>query len=285
MKRLAAILFSLFALPLFAANSTPNGFTDNYEEALKRAVERDTLIYIVFSGSDWCGGCMGLERQLLSKNEFVDGVKDHWELVFIDVPKDKSRLSEWALAHNGAVRGKYGVSKFPTVYILDQIGEKIQNGDTGLGSTPAQVAERMNKFKIRYLRRQKVMKKVGKAKPGTKTRVLILHRYLQTLDLEERGQERELLDEVIAADKKQNLGLKDSYFYFTDIEPIAKELQELVETYLVAEDKAKTAPIVKKKLWKLEERAKALKAPKGADEDRKEIIRAVREAKTFLLKS
>lgn len=285
MKRLATAIFAALALSGFAANSTPNGFTDNYDEALKRAAERDTLIYIVFSGSDWCGGCMGLERQLLSKSEFVDGVKDHWELVFIDVPKDKSRLSEWALAHNGAVRGKYGVSGFPTVMILDQNGEKIQNGDTGLGSTPAQVAERMNKFKIRYLRRQKVMKKVGKAKPGTKSRVLILHKYLQTLDLAERSDERELLDEVISADKKMGLGLKDAYFYFTDIEPLVQELQELIEAYLTAEDKAKTTPIVKKKLWKLEERAKALKAPKGAEEDRKELIRAIREAKTFVLKS
>lgn len=274
-------LLSLFGLA-DGGVSTPRGFTDNFDEALKRAGERDTLIYIVFSGSDWCGGCMGLERQLLSKSEFVDAVKDHWELIFIDVPKDKSRLSEWGAAHNEVVRGRFGVNKFPTVYVLDKFGEKIANGDTGLGSAPSQVAERMNRFKIRYLRRQKVMDRVGKAKPGTRSRVLLLHKYLQSLELAERGEEREILDEVIAADKKQQLGLKDYYFYYTDIEPIANELQECVGKYLVLKDRTKAMPIMKKRLAKLEARAVALKAPKGCEEDRKELINAVREAKAFI---
>lgn len=281
MKKVFSIIAAVISLVSWAEISTPTGFTDDYYGALKRAEERGTLIYIVFSGSDWCGGCMGLERQLLSKSEFVDGVKDNWELVFIDCPKDASRLSELGKKQNGQIRGKFGVNRFPTVYILDKTGGKIANGDTGLGSTPAQVAERMNKFKIKYIKKAKLNAKIEGKKPGLKTRVMAIHQYLQSLSFEERESERELIKEVVAADKKQNLGLKDAYFYYTDIEPIFVRLQSVSQKYLMSEDKKKLLVPFKKELSRLETQARALKAPKEELERKKELIEAIKEAKAW----
>lgn len=279
---LSAAAFLTVICSLWADVATPAGFTDDYEAAVKRAKERGTLIYIVFSGSDWCGGCMALERQLLSKSEFVDGVKDHWELVFIDSPKDPSRLSELGARQNGQIRRKYGVNKFPTVFILDADGANIANGDTGLGSTPAQVAERMNKFKIRFYRRKKLDAKIGKAKPGTKTRVLTIHKYLQSLEQDELVKEKELMKEVLETDKKMSLGLKDSYFYITDIEPLFRRLQSVVSQYMVINDREKYRAPVRKELDKLEAKAKALKAPRNAEAQKRELVEAIREARRFI---
>lgn len=277
---LAALMVGMFSA--CAEVATPAGFTDDYDAALKRAAERGSLIYIVFSGSDWCGGCMALERQLLSKSEFVEGVKDHWELVFIDSPKDPSRLSELGKRQNGQIRRKYGVSGFPSVFILDEQGNKLCNGDTGLGSAPAQVAERMNKFKIRHFRRKKLDEKIGKAKPGTKTRVLTIHKYLQTLERDELLKEKELLKEVIDTDKKMRLGLRDSYFYITDIEPLFRRLQSVVSQYMFINDRDKYRAPVRKELDNLEAKAKALKAPKNAEAEKRELVEAIREARRLI---
>lgn len=273
--------FGVIAL-VSAEPATPAGFTDDYDAALKRASEQGKLVYIVFSGSDWCGGCMALERQLLSKKEFVEGVKDHWELVFIDSPKDPSRLSELGAKQNGAVRRKYGISGFPTVYILDASGNKLGNGDSGYGASPAQVAERMNTYKIRYFRRKKLDDKIGKSKPGTKTRVLTIHKYLQTLEEEELVREKELIKEVLEADRKMNLGLKDSYFYITEIVPVWTRLQLMMSRYSYEKDKAKFRDPVRKELDNLEAKVKALKAPRANEKQKRELIEALRESRKSL---
>lgn len=264
------------------ATSTPPGFTDDYEAALRNAAEKEKLVYIVFSGSDWCGFCKTLERELLTKPQFVDGVKDHWELVYIDSPKDASRLSELGKRQNGSVRGKYGVSGFPTVFILDPTGVKLGNGDKGQGSTVAEVVERMNRYKVGYFKRRKLDAKIATAKPGTKTRVMAIHAYLQSLSLDEQEKELELVKEVLQADRKMKLNLKDSYFYFLELRPVWRRLQKLMEEGMFAEDKAKYAAEAKKELSRLESRVRALSAPRKYDEQKKDLVAAIREFRSEL---
>ena len=109
--------------------STPEGFTDNLDEALAKAKAEGKLVYACFSGSDWCGWCIKLEREVLSKIEFVKGVKDDFVLVFIDSPRNKSLLSEYAKKANKGLAKKYGIRGYPTALILDGDGNTV--GKTG----------------------------------------------------------------------------------------------------------------------------------------------------------
>lgn len=282
MRRLVVFFGLVLAVVSGFATSTPPGFTDDYEAALKNAAEKEKLIYIVFSGSDWCGFCKALERELLTKPQFAEGVKDHWELVYIDAPKDTSCLSELAKRQNGGVRAKYGVCGFPTVYILDPKGEKLGNGDKGQGSTVAEVVERMNRYKVRYFKKLKLNERIADAKPGTKKRVMTIHAYLQSLSLNEQENELELVKEVLQADKKLKLNLKDSYFYFVELRPVWRRLQKLVEDGIAAEDKAKYASEAKKELSRLESRVRALSVPRKFEEQRKELVAAIKEFRADL---
>ena len=115
--------------PKTDATSTPAGFTDNLDEALAKAKAEGKLVYACFSGSDWCGFCIMLEKEVLSDPLFVAGVTDDYVLVFIDSPRDKSRLSERAKAENGKLKAKYGIRGYPTALILDGDGKKV--GETG----------------------------------------------------------------------------------------------------------------------------------------------------------
>ena len=110
-------------------SSTPVGFTDDLDAAFAKAKVEGKFVYACFSGSDWCGWCMKLEREVFSKPEFISGVKDDYVLVFIDLPEDKSLLSEHARSANQALVDKYRIRGFPTALVFDGDGRKI--GETG----------------------------------------------------------------------------------------------------------------------------------------------------------
>ncbi len=110
---------------LLLAVSTPAGFTDNLPAALEKAKAENKSVFMVCSGSDWCGWCKKLEAEVLSDPAFVPAVQDVFELVYIDIPQDKSLLSEWGKAHNEAVCAQYKVQGFPTCYILDAEGKVL----------------------------------------------------------------------------------------------------------------------------------------------------------------
>ena len=121
------ILLFVAALPLFAmsATSTPAGFTDNLDEAIAAAKDNGKYIYVCFSGSDWCGWCRKLEREVFSKSKFLAGVTNDFELVFIDMPHDQTLLSDRAKVENGKLVEKYRIQGFPTAVVLDEKGEVL----------------------------------------------------------------------------------------------------------------------------------------------------------------
>ena len=119
------MLLSFAAAIAQAANSTPNGFTDNYDEALAEAGKSGKLVYACFSGSDWCGWCKRLDKEVFSKEKFLKGVKDDFVLLYVDSPSDKELLSERAKEANPKLVEKYGIQGFPTALILDAEGKIV----------------------------------------------------------------------------------------------------------------------------------------------------------------
>ena len=110
---------------LLAATSTPTGFTDNLPEALKSAKANNKSVFMVCSGSDWCGWCRRLEQEVLSSEVFRAKMAGGYELVYIDMPRDRSLLSDWAREHNEQVCVDYQVKGFPSCYILDADGKVL----------------------------------------------------------------------------------------------------------------------------------------------------------------
>lgn len=128
MKKLIAAL-ALAPLLAFAQTSTPEGFTDNLDEALAAAKANGQYIYVCFSGSDWCGWCKRLEQEVLSKPEFKTALNGKFQLVYIDNPQNKEVLSDRAKVENPKLVKKYEVRGYPSALILSPEGEQI--GRTG----------------------------------------------------------------------------------------------------------------------------------------------------------
>ena len=128
MKTLITIALTVSALAVQAKTSTPAGWTDDYDAALKRAAAEKKLVLADFSGSDWCGWCKKLDREVFDTEEFRKGATNDYVLLMVDSPQDQELLSEKAKKQNPKLVEKYEVRGFPTVLVLDAKGEVVFQG-------------------------------------------------------------------------------------------------------------------------------------------------------------
>ena len=146
MKKSLLLLVTLLASSLSFATSTPAGFTDDLDAALASAKDKGKFVYICFSGSDWCGWCIKLEKEVFSDATFAPAVKDKYELVFIDSPRDKSRLSETAKAKNPGLTKQYKVRGFPSYVVLKSDGTEVARGSAYRAGGAEKYAEYLNEL-------------------------------------------------------------------------------------------------------------------------------------------
>ena len=126
------ILAAVAAMGITAL-AMPPGFTGDYNEALERATAENKAVLALFTGSDWCHYCIQLERQYLSKPEFTKTVENDIVLLYVDMPRDKSRLDIKAASLNPKLVERYGVPGFPTMIFLDGAGNRLGVAERGDG--------------------------------------------------------------------------------------------------------------------------------------------------------
>ncbi|MBQ3342071.1 MAG: thioredoxin family protein [Kiritimatiellae bacterium] len=115
----------------------PNGWTEDFEAARQQAAKEGKFVLLAFSGSDWCGPCMALEKEVLSQKGFVDEASAKYVLVMVSVPRDKTTLSKFALEQNDGLKKRYAIRGFPTVVIVDPVdGKEVKRRSGYRGGDP-----------------------------------------------------------------------------------------------------------------------------------------------------
>lgn len=120
---MAALVLGVGAV--WGASSTPEGWIDDYDAALKRAAAEKRPVLVNFTGSDWCGWCKRLSREVFATDVFRKAAAEKYVLLFIDSPRDKSLLSDHAREQNPQLGERYGIRGYPTVVLLDAQGKKL----------------------------------------------------------------------------------------------------------------------------------------------------------------
>ena len=106
-----------------AADAKPGWLTD-MTQAKERAKSGQKLILVDFTGSDWCGWCIKLDREVFSKPEFKDYADKNLVLLEVDFPK-RTDLPAAQKAHNMELAEQYQVQGFPTIIVLNGEGKKV----------------------------------------------------------------------------------------------------------------------------------------------------------------
>jgi protein disulfide-isomerase len=100
------------------------GWDDDYEKAVAQAKAEKKLVLLDFTGSDWCGWCIKLDKEVFSKPEFKSYAKDHLVLVEVDFPQAK-RQTKKLKEQNEKLQQEHGVRGYPTIIILNPEGKKV----------------------------------------------------------------------------------------------------------------------------------------------------------------
>lgn len=121
MKKLTVGLFATAAL-LTATAAELNWLTDA-AKAQTQAKTESKLVLLDFTGSDWCGWCIKLNKEVFSTPEFAEYAKKNLVLVEVDFPRKKA-LSDAQKKANQALQDKYKIEGYPTLILLDGNGRK-----------------------------------------------------------------------------------------------------------------------------------------------------------------
>jgi len=108
--------------------SQESAWTNSYDDAVRIAREEDKLVLADFSGSDWCGWCIKLKKEVLDTKAFNTWAEERFVLLLVDFPRNKPQSDE-VKKQNAALLKKYKVRGFPTILFLKPDGSVV--GKTG----------------------------------------------------------------------------------------------------------------------------------------------------------
>ena len=108
------------------SKSVPSGWGEDFAAAQKAAAAGDKYILLAFSGSDWCGWCIKMDKEIYSDKKFVRAAKKSFELVMVDSPQDQNILSPLAKKQNPGLVKKYRIRGFPTSILVHPDGTEAK---------------------------------------------------------------------------------------------------------------------------------------------------------------
>ena len=113
-------------------------WTMDFDAAVKLAGEKNLPLMLNFTGSDWCGWCKLMDKNVFAEEEWKDYAKDNVLLVTLDFPNDKSIVPEKYVKRNEKLREQFGVGGYPSYVVLDNDGEtKLGQLGAGRDKTPS----------------------------------------------------------------------------------------------------------------------------------------------------
>jgi protein disulfide-isomerase len=120
-NRKGTILLGVTIFLSLTINGAEIDWFDNYDEALAAARAEKKNMFILITAPSWCGWCVKLEEDVLSKAAFKDYLSENYiGLKLLDKVNDQ-RNPELA---------RFDFSGFPTVYLYDYEGNHITDSYT-----------------------------------------------------------------------------------------------------------------------------------------------------------
>lgn len=135
MKNLTLILFFIS----FMSNSFSQEkavWHQDLKEAFETSQKENKPLMLFFTGSDWCGWCVRLQKEVFYKPEFIEWAKKNVVLVELDFPRRKAQTPE-IKAQNAQLQQQFQVRGYPTIWFVEAASNSVgqvnlnQLGKTG----------------------------------------------------------------------------------------------------------------------------------------------------------
>jgi protein disulfide-isomerase len=115
MKKIAITLFLVLgSLTIQAQELT---WQTDMNKALEISKKSQKPLFLFFTGSDWCGWCIRLQKEVFKTPEFAKWAKDNVILVELDFPRSTPQQPE-IKKQNAELQQTFAVQGYPTVWFV-----------------------------------------------------------------------------------------------------------------------------------------------------------------------
>lgn len=117
MKKSLLILFLFVGLGATAQHSNLHWETDMLK-AVDRSIAEKKPMMLFFTGSDWCGWCIRLQKEVFFLPEFEKWANENVVLMELDYPRKKV-VPQPLRDQNNQMQQMFGVRGYPTVWFVN----------------------------------------------------------------------------------------------------------------------------------------------------------------------
>ncbi|MFD2908261.1 thioredoxin family protein [Flavobacterium ardleyense] len=112
------ILIAFVTLLSFSAQAQ-EGLTwhTDMSKATDISIKENKPLFMFFTGSDWCGWCIRLQKEVFNTPEFIKWAKESVVLVELDFPR-KSDQTDAVKTQNAQLQQQLQVRGYPTVWFV-----------------------------------------------------------------------------------------------------------------------------------------------------------------------
>ncbi|WP_295334649.1 thioredoxin family protein [Flavobacterium sp.] len=116
MKKVILTLFLI--LGSLTINAQELTWQTDINKAMEISKKTKKPLLLFFTGSDWCGWCIRLQKEVLKTPEFAKWAKDKVVLVELDFPR-RAQQSPELVKQNMELQQVLGVRGYPTVWFVN----------------------------------------------------------------------------------------------------------------------------------------------------------------------
>ena len=124
MKKISILMITVLFLGLLTSLYANDEWLTDFQKAQELSKEKGIPILANFSGSDWCGWCIRLDKEVFSQPAFKTYADKNLILFLADYPS-KKKQTDSVKKQNRSLAEKYGIRGYPTVLLLDSNGNVL----------------------------------------------------------------------------------------------------------------------------------------------------------------
>lgn len=116
MKKILFIAFLTLTSMSIQAQEELTWHTD-MSKATDISIKENKPMFLFFTGSDWCGWCIRLQKEVFKTPEFIKWAKENVVLVELDFPR-KNEQTDAVKMQNAQLQQQLQVRGYPTVWFV-----------------------------------------------------------------------------------------------------------------------------------------------------------------------
>ena len=197
-------------------------WVSDFEKAKKTAAAEGKDLLMDFTGSDWCGWCIKLRKEVFDLDAFKAAAPKNFILVEIDFPQNKSKLSKEIQDQNAKLGQQFGVQGYPSIVLADAQGRPYAQTGYQEGG-PEKYLKHLDELRAVKAKRDEAWKKAEGAQGVEKAKFLAAG--LKVLDEEVASKHyAKVISEITQLDPKDETGVGASMSFKSDLAKMQGDL-------------------------------------------------------------